>query len=412
MSIATRIYAGGALAFGAQPALDDLKAAAYSAVIVWSVHVGTDGTLVLNNTQIVSGGVYHEADEMNLPSRLAELRAAGSQILFSVGSGGVDDFSHIATLLDGGVPGKGNPLYDNFAALKQAMVDGGGDIDAVDFDNEDYPDADVMVNFGSMLADIGYPSVTLCPYSSDPGSEWGDTYTGLLAKHGKGFVSAIHLQCYAGGAGNSPEPYGKMIADAGGDTLLVPGLATIQALPGPWWDGTNKAPGGTVVSTPDVAMYGQGDWSGMLRQGNYASADAAMQATKGGETFFFYCEGPLDLGPGKQFQSGDAVFFAGEPWWGSAPQCTGYSLSGPYTDTENDYWDMTTRKMVHVGACPADLHKRYATWKTGQHPPDGGFIWLYDSVVSCLLAGGCGGVEKDPKTTAADYRAAIVGGLS
>lgn len=397
MKIETRIYAGGAVAFGGQPAIDDLLKGGYTAVIVWSVHVKPDGILILNDTQIVSGGVYKEAETMNLPSRLAQLHKAGVKILFSVGAGGTHDFENIAGLLDGGVPGPGNALYDNFKALKDAMVSGGGDIEAIDFDNEDNMNTDVMVNFGSMLANIGYAGVTICPYYT--AQVWTDTYTQLLAKHGKGFVSAVHLQCYSGGMGNSPEPWGKMIAAAGGDTALIPGLATNQAGPGPWWN--QGAPGTSVVKTSDVAMYGEADWSGMLRQGNYPNADAAMQDTKGGETFFFYCRGPLDLGPGKQFQTGDAVFFAGLPWWGSAPQCDAYSLSGGCSNIYND-----------GGACPSDLQSQYASWKGETYPPDGGFIWLYDSVVDCLLSGCCGGTEKEPATTALDYRVAITKGLS
>jgi hypothetical protein len=57
MSVNTRIYGGGGITFGGQPAIDDLIAAGYSAVLVWSVHVATDGTLSLNNTQIVAIGV-------------------------------------------------------------------------------------------------------------------------------------------------------------------------------------------------------------------------------------------------------------------------------------------------------------------------------------------------------------------
>jgi len=148
-------------------------------------------------------------------------------------------------------------------------------------------------------------------------------------------------------------------------------------------------------------MYGQGNWSGMLRKGNYASADAAMQAILGGETFFFYCRGYLDLGPGKQFQPGDAVFFASIPWWGSAPQCDAYALSGGCSNI----YDTN-------GACPSDLQSQYAKWKIETFPPDGGFIWLYDSVVSCLLSGCCGGTENAPATTAKAYREAITNGLS
>jgi hypothetical protein len=398
MSVNTRIYAGGAITFGGQPAIDDLLGAGYSAVLVWSVHVEASGTLVLNNTQIVANGVYQEALPMNLPSRLAQLRKAGMQILFSVGSGGSQDFQNIGTLLNQG-GGANNPLYKNFKALKDAMVAGGGDIDAVDFDNEDDMQTSIMVGFGSMLASIGYASVTFCPYYTD--QVWTDTYTQLLGKYGKGFVSAIHLQCYSGGTGNSPEPWGQMIAASGGNTLLIPGLATNQAAPGPWW--YHNAPGGSVVKTPNVAMYGQGDWSGMLRRGNYASADLAMQATLGGETFFFYCREYMNLGPGKQFQPGDAVFFAGIPWWGSAPQCDAYALSG---GCSNIY------ELNLPGACPSDLQTQYGKWKTEKYPPDGGFIWLYDSVVNCLLSGCCGGTEKAPVTTAKAYRESITSGLS
>jgi hypothetical protein len=405
MSVNTRIYAGGAIAFGGQPAIDDLLGAGYSAVLVWSVHVDAAGTLILNNTQIVAGGVYQEATPMNLPSRLAQLRKAGMQILFSVGSGGSQDFQNIGTLLNQG-GGANNPLYKNFKALKDAMVAGGGDIDAVDFDNEDDMQTSIMVGFGSMLASIGYASVTFCPYYTD--QVWTDTYTQLLGKYGKGFVSAIHLQCYSGGRGNDPSPWGAMIAASGGTTLLIPGLATVQTPDGPWWNTGNpppppKGPGSSVVKTPNVAMYGQADWSGMLRKGSYASADAAMAAAIGGETFFFYCRGYLDLGPGKQFQQGDAVFFAGIPWWGSAPQCDGYSLSGP-TGCSNPY--------NIGGACPSDLQTQYAAWKTEKYPPDGGFIWLCDSVVNCLLSGCCGGTEQAPATTAKAYREAITNGLS
>lgn len=126
MTASTRIYAGGAIAFGGQPAINDLLNAGYSTVIVWSVHVAPDGTLILNDTQIVSGGVYKEAAPMNLPARLAQLRKAGVEIIFSVGAGGTCDFTSIATLLGGGPAGPGNVVYDNFKALKQAMVAAGG----------------------------------------------------------------------------------------------------------------------------------------------------------------------------------------------------------------------------------------------------------------------------------------------
>lgn len=406
MAVQTRIYAGGAFAFGQQNAVTDISNSGYNALIMWSVHVSSTGTLALNNTQIVTNGKYAEADTMNLPARLATLHKAGIQIIFSVGSGGVNDYHHISGLLNGGVPGPGNALYDNFKALKDAMVAAGGDIDAIDFDNEDYMDTPTMVNFGIMLGNIGYSSVAFCPYYTDP--VWTDTYNQLLTAKGNSFVSAIHLQCYSGGSNSNPQDWGPMIANAKGNTLLIPGLATNQAAPGPWWDGDNNAPGGSVVKTPSVAMYGEGDWSGMLWQGNFSSADEAMQNVKGGETFFFYCNGYLDLGPGKQFQKGDAVFFCGLPWWGSAPQCDAYSLSGGCSNIWDPY-PMT-------GACPSDLQTQYAAYaqaaaQPGGYPVNGGFIWMYDSITQCVLSNCCGEGGDSTEQIAAAYQQAIVNGL-
>jgi len=131
-------------------------------------------------------------------------------------------------------------------------------------------------------------------------------------------------------------------------------------------------------------MFGDGDWSRFLRRANYANAELAMQKANTAYSFFFYCRSYLNLGT-RKFQAGDAVYFSGLPRWGSAPQCDAYSLSGPCTNIWNNN-----------GACPADLRSQYARWKQDS-PLDGGFIWTYDSVVSCLLAGSCGGTEQNPK---------------
>jgi hypothetical protein len=397
MTASTRIYAGGALAFGGQPAINDMLAAGYSTVIVWSVHVTTDGTLILNDTQIVSGGVYKEAEPMNLPANLAQLHKAGVEIIFSVGAGGTSDFTNIATLLGGKPGGPGNVIYDNFKALKQAMVAAGGDIDAIDFDNEDLIETSVMVNFGITLANIGYANVTFCPFGNN--STWYATMKALVAAQGKSFVNAIHLQCYSGGSGNinAVSDWTKGFNNAGGDALMIPGLATNQSSAGPWWH--NNEPGGSVQTVPNVAMYGEANWDNYLYTQNFPNVNAAFQAAGTEASFFFYCRGPMVLGNGRSFQTGDAVFFTGTPWWGSAPQCDSYYLGQPCTNLLDPL----------PGACPSDLENQYKTWGSSVN---GGFIWLYDSVISCLLAGCCGGSMEQPATTALAYREAITNGLS
>lgn len=87
--------------------------------------------------------------------------------------------------------------------------------------------------------------------------------------------------------------------------------------------------------TANVAMFEGGDWSGYRKTISGCSPEQARRiATLDPELdFFFFCREPMVLtNPGwpqpRIFQPGDAVFFAGEPWWGSAPQCDGYVKNG------------------------------------------------------------------------------------
>jgi hypothetical protein len=386
-----RIFASGAIGFGGQPAINDLLSAGYNTVIVWSVHVDCDGTLYLNDNKVVAGGTYCGAFPFNLPNRLAQLRRARIEVIFSVGAGGTSDFTNIGNLLNGQPASQGNPIYDNFKALKDAMKTAdGGDIDAIDFDNEDNMTADVMVNFGITLANIGYANVTFCPFDYGDKDVWSDTMKGLVSAKGSAFVNAIHLQVYSGGRGNI-DKVGKwkdVFTNAGGKALMIPGLATNQPKPGPWWYGKM---GGSVLKKPNVAMFEGANWDNYLYTWNFSTVEEALQGAQTAASFFFYCRGPLSLS-WRSFQRGDAVYFTGLPWWGPAFQCDGYYLGGPCTDVYNPNG---------VGACPKDLRTQYATWNKSF---DGGFIWFYDSIVSCLQSGCC-----DPTGTALAYRQAITG---
>ena len=396
MTASTRIYVSGAFTFGGQPAVNDLINAGYNTVIIWSVHVAPDGTVFLNDTQIVSGGVYREGTPMDLPARVAKLRKAGIEIIFSVGAGGVCDFTSIGNLLGGQTGAAGNVVYDNFKALKDAMKAAGGDIDAIDFDNEDNLDSGVMINFANTLQSIGYTHVTFCPYSDH--QVWYDTMSQLVKSYGTSFVNAIHLQCYSGGSGNQNRvsTWVTGFKNAGGKALMIPGLATNQAVY-PWYD---CGPSQGVTMVPNVAMYEGADWSNYVYTQNFITLQAAVWKAPTCATFFFYCRQPMILKNGRSFKKGDAAYFMGVPWWGSAPQCDAYYLSGPVQNLYNQ----------PLGACPLDLQNQYKSW--GSSLIDGGFIWLYDSIVACLLTGCCNGSEKQPVATTLAYRQAITNGLS
>lgn len=77
---------------------------------------------------------------------------------------------------------------------------------------------------------------------------------------------------------------------------------------------------------PDVAQYGRGDWSQVVGMANDISLEKAGEIAKENPfvTYFFYMRNGRMTLPTQDtngyytFIKGDAVFFAGEPHWGSA----------------------------------------------------------------------------------------------
>ena len=89
------------------------------------------------------------------------------------------------------------------------------------------------------------------------------------------------------------------------------------------------------VKSADVAMFAGADWAGLRKTVPGCTPEEARRiAMLDPESrFFFFCrdgmvlENPEWPEP-RIFNPGDAVFFSGEPWWGSAPQCDGYQKDG------------------------------------------------------------------------------------
>jgi len=81
---------------------------------------------------------------------------------------------------------------------------------------------------------------------------------------------------------------------------------------------------------PNVAQYGQASWDNFVSKTANTTAEEAMRIAFANPdiTFFFFCREYMVLdGPASQygpFKPGDAVFFTGKPWYGSAPQCDSY----------------------------------------------------------------------------------------
>jgi hypothetical protein len=200
-AIDTCIYGGDPLYSGGQEVIDGLRESGMTTVVAGSLHVESSGDLVFNRTPIVSEGKY--VGEKTRPARLSSLKQAPTSVTrlsFSVGGDGKPDFHNVQQL----GTGTESILYRNFEALKSAIPA----IDSIDFDDEDLMEAETTVAFARMLHHLGC-TVTFCPFYSpefwaDCLKELNDTTPGL--------VTGFNLQCYAGGAKNTPGPWIKEIA--------------------------------------------------------------------------------------------------------------------------------------------------------------------------------------------------------
>jgi hypothetical protein len=76
----------------------------------------------------------------------------------------------------------------------------------------------------------------------------------------------------------------------------------------------------------DVAQYKNADWSQVVGIMKETTLENALKYAQNHDevTFFFYVKGyqmvlETENGDYRLFHQGDAVFFKGTPWWGSAP---------------------------------------------------------------------------------------------
>ena len=195
------IFGGGPFVMGGQKVHDDIKNSGFNTLMIWSVHVQTDGSLWLNDMCAVKDGEW----QINFPAGKKyvyvwdDLIAEDSSITrieLSVGAWGTKDFENIRTLMKKDGDGEDTVLYKNFKCLIEKTH-----ATAINFDDESCYDADAMAAFGKMCGRMGM-KITLCPYTSM--SFWKS----LKDKLGD-LCDRIYVQCYDGGAWNNPADWTK-----------------------------------------------------------------------------------------------------------------------------------------------------------------------------------------------------------
>jgi hypothetical protein len=185
------VFGGGPFYSGGTAVMNDLKNSGFTTVMLWSIHVGANGDLVMNDKLVASNGAYVGASTW--PGQLATLKQAPTfinRIELSVGSAGVQDWHNVQALVNAQGTGSGSILYRNF----QALINATG-ADAVNDDDEDLQDVNSTVAFGRMIGTLG-KKFTLCPYNNT--AFWQNVKSQLGTT-----VDRVYLQVYDGGAGNN-----------------------------------------------------------------------------------------------------------------------------------------------------------------------------------------------------------------
>lgn len=194
----TGIFGGGPF-YKNPAAITEIESSGFTEAIVWSVEVNSSGDLNFNGEfPLTSGGAYVGNQYYpNFPAAMAQLKQGTvKRVTFSVGSSNYGDWENITSLIEAQGIGPNSILYKDFAALKAAIPA----LDAIDFDDENSYNDPTSVAFAVMLGQLGY-HVMPDPY--DNNSYWINLVSQINA-HLAGTVDGVHLQAYAGGAGNSP----------------------------------------------------------------------------------------------------------------------------------------------------------------------------------------------------------------
>ena len=201
------VLGGGPLYTRTAEVTAQLRAAGFTTVMLWTLHISANGDLIFNDIPLIHAGQY--IGDPSWPKLIAGLKTPPSSIdrlEFAVGSGGgPNDFSQLQKLIASSGTGAGSILRQNFLALKMTLPD----LAAIDFDDESLYDVDTTTAFTAMLADLGL-HVTLCPYTAQ--DFWHTVYQTANAANA-GTIDRVYLQAYDGGTGNTPSAWNALFPD-------------------------------------------------------------------------------------------------------------------------------------------------------------------------------------------------------
>jgi hypothetical protein len=195
----TGIFGGGPFYKNAANNITEIENSGFTEAIVWSVEVSSTGDLNFNGEfPLTSGGVYVGNETYpDFPGDMAQLKQGTvKRVTFSIGSSNYGDWEDITALVKAQGTGPTSILYKDFQALKAAIPA----LDAIDFDDENSFNSPSTIAFGVMLGKLGYH---VMPDAFDDSGYWTNVVAQINTQL-PGTADGVHLQAYAGGAGNNP----------------------------------------------------------------------------------------------------------------------------------------------------------------------------------------------------------------
>ena len=119
--------------------------------------------------------------------------------------------------------------------------------------------------------------------------------------------------------------------------------------------------------TKNTAQFQGASWKNLVHKESNCTHEKARRIAfmKTEVTFYFFCREYMILEGHGEFVPGDAVFFSGEPWLGSAPQCDTYEKQGVavvYSNPNNveEFKKIATDNINPDGSSAVDVVCLYA----------------------------------------------------
>ncbi|MBW8683802.1 T9SS type A sorting domain-containing protein [Chitinophaga rhizophila] len=195
------IYGGGPIYKNRNYSINELRNSGYTCVVVWTIHIDASGNFSFNaEFPLIQNGTYIGAssypDFVDDMARLKSAPTTINRLEFCLSAWGSPTFTHIKNLIAAQGTGSTSILYRNFQALRNTFPM----VDAIGFDDESAYDVNSSTALAVMLGNMGF-KVSLVPYTNP--SYWTSVATNTNNQR-PGTVDRVDLQCYAGGAGNSP----------------------------------------------------------------------------------------------------------------------------------------------------------------------------------------------------------------